>query len=687
VDPGTPLPLAQQILAWLVQALGYDRDDAGAAGVSATTLKNARRGQVIRHSWTTLVREACRLLKLADPAPEVLPGFLHAWDGYVSALRSPPLDLGDRLLPMMRLLVPRLGVRLGAAMALAREVTDGPQEDWAWLCDPLAPESFRQVLRRVLTAFRPDLRTWTGRGKERGKIESVDPKTIRRWDRGDVPGPQNVRALVEEIGAPAEVPLRWARAAMVARRDMEEIVGKEAVDSWREAVRFTAMRVGTELAADTRFVPRIAELWWESLTIAPNQELAEQLAGILRLANVSVTGETVASWLHDVANRPATASRPAREDARAVLLLTVFLTHPRLIAATYEHLDPERSALLASVDVRAWLQHEWSLRWLLRRVERGEPLRLQLSGHLEWDAPTAAAARDAARRLLREGATFIRHANGCDGVLADGPVDETLAAVFGVSPDELVALWAEVEAALPYHLLNPGAERLLPEEVVRAVPKLALARARRLAEEGDVHCAVETIKAIDLSRHAPDASERADLAALLSELAHHALDEVRRFLRRALSAFQAVDSTGGAPALSPLRAVFEDAIAVTLAEPDRWIDAAERWIAAPSQGPPRVEALVLSFPYHLRRERLLGASWCPSPGGPKVGALVASLIDHAERSPSDGEVFAMLALARRLGCEGSARAPADADHRCEHLGTAPLRDRWLARIQRDLASS
>ncbi len=683
VDESPALPLAQQILGWLFSALGYEPETKGPDSLSASTLKHARRGRMIRRSWRSLVEQACRILKLSKTAPEMLPKLLRQWDGYVSSLRTLPLDLEDRLLPIMRLALPGLGVRLGAAMALASVVKGQPVGEWEWMRDPLCPGVFRTVLRLVLGEFQPGWETWKGRSKERGRIRQIQPKTIRRWDGGDVPGPQNISTLVDQIGPGSEMWLRWARVAMVARRDLEGWVGKEAVDSWRQAVSVIAMRIGPTLATDPRAIPRLAELWAESLAIAPDLELAEHLAGVLGLVEPSITPETVQSWLLDISAN-STALPSDSKQVRALLLLSVLLPHPRLVAATQTHLTQDRALLMASADFRTLLGAEWSLRAGLRAVERGEPMqRLSPGGGLEAVTMTE-PMREAAHRLLREYGRFIRRHDVADESPVGIAEQTLLAPLFGLSSEQYSAALSEAEESLPYVMLDSRAEMLLPTETVRELPKLALARARRLATSGEVPTAMAALKAIDLSAYEPDASERTDLAAILSELAHHALDQVYGCLRLGLAELRSAGLLDDTQSPSVLGALLAESMETILVQSDRLIDAAVRWVAPQHLKTPQIEALALSFPYQLRRERLLGALGRSSPGTSNVGALVECLIEHAERFPNDGEVIAMLALARDFECAGSECVPNDVGHRSEHLGTTTLRDNWLTRIRRDL---
>lgn len=685
VNESTPLPLAQQILAWLIQALGYEHHREGPAKVSSSTLKHARRGRIIRRSWNSLVKETCELLRLSPSAPEVLQEMLREWDGYVSTLRSPPLDVGDRLLPIMGLAVPRLGVRLGAAMALACVVTGKPASDWEWLCDPLAPGVFGRLLRLTLTTNPPTGTSRTRTSAECGKIIRVDPKTIRRWDAGDVPGPQNIAAIVERIGDASEVPLRWARAAMVARTDLEGWVGKKAVDSWREAVRHTALDVGVALATDPRAIPKIAELWSESLAATPTPEMGDPLANVVRLANVQIASGTVESWLRGIATRPAATSAASDRDARAVLFLTIFLPHPQLLAATYTHIDPTQALTFLSADPQVLLSNLWSFRALLRIVEQGGTIWRQREGGPEEAVPVPESARDAARTLLAESGIFIRSTSAVNEGCSEASTLSLLATILGSAAPHDVASMEVADAVWPYALLDRRVEKILPSDVVRVLPKLALARARRLAAAGDVYGAMVLIKTIDLTSYRPDAPEREDLATLLSEIAHWTLDEIYRCLQSGIPEFDPTDMDAGVLRAEALATISRD-VAACVETADRLIDAAVRWIDTRPQSALSVEAVVLSFPYHLRRERLLHALGRSAPEDSKFMSLLEALVEYAEHSPSDGGVCAMLAIAQRFAGVGPTWVAGDFDPRCEHLGTAAIRDRWLTRIRSDLAS-
>lgn len=82
-----PLPLAQQVLAWLVQALGYGEAGYPAVDVSPSTLKNARKGARIPHSWEDLVTGALKAMHVPVDTTTLttLHEALRGWDACVIA--------------------------------------------------------------------------------------------------------------------------------------------------------------------------------------------------------------------------------------------------------------------------------------------------------------------------------------------------------------------------------------------------------------------------------------------------------------------------------------------------------------------------------------------------------------------------------------------------------------------------
>jgi hypothetical protein len=95
----TDLPLSQQIVAWILRALGFG--DMPGPGVSRSTLRNAQTGELIPASWDELVASLLRWLKPSAPLGEVLAvvgPMMREWDIAVSTLPSArELSLRQRL--------------------------------------------------------------------------------------------------------------------------------------------------------------------------------------------------------------------------------------------------------------------------------------------------------------------------------------------------------------------------------------------------------------------------------------------------------------------------------------------------------------------------------------------------------------------------------------------------------------
>jgi hypothetical protein len=134
-EPTTPLPLSQQIIAWVLPALGYEELSAAEASrrVSHSTLKSAQRGAIISRKWQVLVDRVLELLG-KDPKAhgDEVRRVLKHWDESVAKL--PPdsgLSLAERLHVLLVPAIPEVGIRApgpgparpGSSGAGAAEVT------------------------------------------------------------------------------------------------------------------------------------------------------------------------------------------------------------------------------------------------------------------------------------------------------------------------------------------------------------------------------------------------------------------------------------------------------------------------------------------------------------------------------------------------------------------------------------
>lgn len=673
-----PLPLSQQILAWLVQALGLETGRSRGPRLSSGTLKGARLGKIIARSWHVLVSEVIALLGLPPVTPALWPDLLRRWDAAVSAMRAPALDPRDALLPILRMAFPRIGVRLGALTALACSASGASQDRWEWLCDPLDPHLPRRVLEGLLTVYRPKWRTWEQRYE--GLAGAVDQRTIEKWNAGAILGPKVIAKIAAAVHPKVVGPLRWARAAMVLRRDLEETVGATAVASWREAVRQVGISTLAALT-DPSAVSRVAEFWTEEIAQSTTPEVSVVLESVARMAGVESRADDTAPWLQRAAAARYGGTSPKKAEIHAVLLLTILQPHVRLLSATLEHGGSQSAHALASADLGRWLAGEWELLALLRHLARGEPIQRQQGSGPTTTCPIPDEVREAAKFKLEDAARFIQVRTD---LARSNEADTTVCSfLLDGNADEVRAAFSALMVELPLAVIDRGMERSMSEEDLRVLPAFALARVKRLAEAGDVPGALSILQTLDFTRQLPDTQSRRDLAGALIALAHNHLDALYEHAREWRTLRAALVEDPDASALGAELTRLAASIGSVCAGLDRLCVGATQCLTPSSPAGWPIEALVMSFPYLLRRDRLLATLDCGGGRAQSAHVVAEMLVAHTQKTPNDGEVAAMLAVSRRLG--GPVDVPPDIDKRCEHLGTAALRDRWCARLERDLA--
>lgn len=675
-----PLPLSQQVLSWLVLALGYENGAASPTQVSRGTLKNARAGNVIARSWTMLVGDVVRLLGLKPPKPEALHGLLRQWDAQVSSRRPPALNVRDALLPVLCLLVPHLGVRLGALTALVAQRTGNATKQHSWLLEPFDPRFFRRALDRVVLRVRPDLATRWKRF-DRLLAEAVDERTLERWDAGDVPTPQNIERLIKVVGPSAEAPLRWARAATFFRREMATWVGVDAFASWCEALRRVASTTEAILS-ESRAVPRLAELYVDDLAQMTPAEAEAQFDAILQWCGVEPRADDTTSWLHRVAAARHGGRPPTAGEAQSVLALSVLSPHPRLLDAAMAHHGNRLSGALAQADLWRLIDEKWSFLALLRHLEAGTPFERELPNEARHVVQVPSEVSAAARTVLEGAARFTQNpetrgqSDAADAIVASY--------LFKADAATVEAELAAAQREAPIALLDRTVERSMPHDAVAAVPVLALARARRLAEAGDIEGAGGLLAVVNTSLHLLDSQARRDVAHTLIAIAHGSLDGLYAGGREWLALRDKL--VEDSEALDAAALVLVAPIVTSLAQLDLMHAGALSHLGRMSDGEVVTEALVLSLPYLIRRRRLLDALGLEDASQPDAWAASEMVAARAHDEPNDGELAAIHALS--LWWRGDlGKALTKADKRCEHLGTAALRDRWKARFDGDLPLS
>ena len=139
--PLPPLPLSQQILAWVLQALGLDTP-----GVSRSTRRSALSGKPIQRRWEDLVVAFLESLGgIKDGRELVAQGLARRWDQAVSELPTVELTMAERLHAPLQLAAPQLGIRLGVLACLVAGKTQRRGSDCLWITRPFDDNYFGSV--------------------------------------------------------------------------------------------------------------------------------------------------------------------------------------------------------------------------------------------------------------------------------------------------------------------------------------------------------------------------------------------------------------------------------------------------------------------------------------------------------------------------------------------------------------
>jgi hypothetical protein len=645
-----PLPLSQQVLAWLLVALGFATD----APVSAGTLKNAQRGRRIAQKWEDLAagflalleEEQHREARSANRLPEYLEqrrmreqqmfALLHQWDELVGSLPAAgDLSLAERLNTPLRLLIPQLGVRLGALAVIVAARRQAPLADCMWLVEPLDRRFFGRVVRTLLD----DRFSGTTNEQLKGVVgDTVDWRTIERWFAGDVDVP-NTDHLVhfgDLLGDRAEWILRGARLAAKLRVDLHASIGEPMTTDLAQAIAAFARSSAALLSSRAGLT---ALLGW----------FHEELTG----ANAAAVHANLTPFLPpDLRDRPApelagdfAAASTLSERSPLVpwvLTTTLLAVHPRLIAEVCPGPGGDLRALLAMADVRRVVESMWSLLMVLGAVERGDAAAFKTADGRPAVELIPPAAREKARRLRTDALRFTTELPEAHPTI-DLELVEVLIEVFG--PSALGSL-VDLPAAFNEHLTSliaPTAEPALPDELVAESASLSLARARRLAESGDSHLALQWYGRARACGAPRSAAEADDLLAMLAAIGHTCVDQVRR-LRAALRDDAAAE------------AMTEGDLTMAIQTLQMAADLGEKLLAAtlqlgyaPAGTHARLAQLVEIVPLAIRVALLRDdASEDGDAGYEAVRALVEEAVACLERQPAQGRGWAIVALWERL---------------------------------------
>lgn len=500
MDTITALPLSQQIIAWMLQALGL-LDDVRAC--SRSTAKSALRGEIVSQTWDRLLDELLALVgSTASPEHrETIVEGLRTFDRSVSALDASGLPLHDRVPIVLNLLIPRLGVRLGL---LARIVADlwGPPplgEDGQplpiveWICDLLSPKTFGRLVELLLRARYP---AWSPWGDVAMKLERkgvVSRKTVARWREGtgSAPSVSSLRALASlfpegSVRDKVLLTLRFARAMMIARRSLEA--------EWADARAAEAMALGVGrfarsacgLVASPAQTAELADLYTTMLSApgAPKDLILRSPP--LQILFAQSTPEEAAAHLTRLAEKvrasgDATPLRP---------LLVDQLLVPSLLTPIVS-LNVGASPWLTLHDDFNLVQGHWRSLQFLRSIARGEEISLLALTREELPPFTPSPGlRQLAESLI---GTILEVFPRREGGFNAGKTGEIrlffslMIEGYGSRMNQQVmeTIVAELNRSLREVALPSAFERVCDDpQTLSEAPNLLLHRARRLASEG-----------------------------------------------------------------------------------------------------------------------------------------------------------------------------------------------------------
>jgi hypothetical protein len=671
MTPVPPLPLSQQVLAWALGALGYADASSMNLGVSSGTLKSARRGTVIARGWEDLVEIMLRLVRDApeekrSEARAILHAGLRTWDEMVGRMHAADkLSLEERLHVPLTLAIPQVGIRLGALVALVARRAD-QIEQWSWLLRPFDKTFFGKVVDELFRHQLKEIKTDAKRTLLEDKTD-IHWRTFERWRSGQTPVPnvQSVVALGRMFGGGTEVLLRIARLAAVLGSDLREWIGEAAFGEWALAVAETGQRAARSLSSTDGVTALLqyvhaalegphGDRVYANLRILLPREEKERSCDELsaRLAEAAAGGDA-----EEILDRPL---------ARWAVLWTTFSIEPwrSLNAGSTPAADLVR--LSGAIDLAYCIENLWGLRVLFHMIAEGRPSLTRPDGS-PLDLPISVAAQDTARHWLKNS---LRFRCAADEPLIDAEITFVLREVFG---SELVTAWMHPSALQTgmHAVLDPELETVLPDEIVLANPRLCCARARRLAEAGNLRGALESLG--HLSKLRPALGVVSDeLIAALAAVAHANFDHMLP-LRGALRA-----NADGLDRDFVVKVLFEGARTSEIIV-DRILQLCRAPEGAPAWLHPLVAAVSLAIRIMLLRVELGRAD--EGLGWEAVRQLVERLARCLEQQPTHGRGWAVIAL--WLSLYGEREEAVQARKQAEHFGAGDFFEREAERVDDD----
>lgn len=523
-----PLPLAQQIVAWVLRALGYAEESSGKLGISTGTLKNAKKGDLIPKSWEDLVNGLLKAIGLSLEAPQLasLQEALHAWDEQAGALPEFELSLPERLYAPLTFAIPMVGLRLGALAALRAHQTQRPIEDWRWVTNPFGRGFFGEVIHFLLERRFPDETNDQKKERLENALDKkiVDWRTIERWKSGDSKVP-NVKALAPLgalLGPSAEEILRAARMAGVFRDDLDTWIGEEAAGDWAQCVAKIAEETARTLASRIGLASLLRCLL-EDLDGPFGDRTREGIQPFLLPDMKDLSRAELSSRFAENAKHLEEGTEAEASVREWLGILTLLLPDLRLSMHVCAKQGSPALGMLGATDPFHLIQGVWIFQRLMKEIATGESISIERGDGRRVQRQISSAESAIAQRWCAAKLTFSHSAR--DPAL-DDEAQQLLCDIGGVPSGELVKIFQD-PAEMFRVLLAPSREQLLPDEVVRRNRAHCLARARRLAKEGDCAAALQWLQhARSAEATALGANNTLELETF-SIIGHAALDQIR----------------------------------------------------------------------------------------------------------------------------------------------------------------
>jgi hypothetical protein len=657
------------VLAWALGALGYADASSENLGVSSGTLKSARRGTVIPRGWEDLVEIVLRLVsdEKRSEAREILQAGLRQWDEMVGRMHpAGELSLEERLYVPLTLAIPQVGIRLGALVALIAHSAD-QVEQWSWLLRPFDKTFFGKVVDEL---FHRRLEEPTTEAKRDllEKTTGIHWRTFERWHSGQTPVPnvQNVVALGRMFGKGSEILLRIARLATVLGRDLRGWIGEAACDEWVIAVAEIGQRAARSLSLPAG-VAAVLQSAHQALEGPHGDRVHANLRILFPREERECSRGELSARMAEVAAGDDAEKILDQPLARWAVLWTMISIEPWRSLNAGNTWVADLAQLSGLMDLACCIENMWGLRILFHSVAEGK-LSLTRADGSSLDLPVSSAAQEAARCWLKKSLGFL---GAADEPLIDPEITLVLREVFG---SEAIAALTQPAAFQMGILtaLNPALEAVLPEEIVLAIPRLCFARARRLAEAGDLHGALEWLGRLPKHRPAESGAEIGEWIAMLTAVTHAILDGVR-LLRGALRAnVDGLDRDFVVETLLGSAACAEITV-------ERVLQVGRAPEGSPAWLDPLVAAVSLAMRIMLLRAELGRDD--EGLGPEAVRQLVERLARCLEQQPTHGRGWAMIALWRAL-C-GERDEEVQAKKQAEHFGAGDFFEREAERVDGD----